>query len=125
MFDIGWQEIFIIGSVTLIVAGPKELPRIVRTVSGFVRHVRGYVSEFQDSIESIANETDIRAYKNALESELDTHRSELQMQLEENSPEKIFPEELKKQTREIPTPSSKIGISEKPEQSKTGQTHHE
>ena len=33
MFDIGWQELFIIGLVTIIVIGPKDLPRVLRAVT--------------------------------------------------------------------------------------------
>ena len=32
MFDLGWQEIFIIGTVTLIVVGPKDLPKLLNKI---------------------------------------------------------------------------------------------
>ena len=30
MFDIGWQELFLIGVVALIVVEPKDLPKVLR-----------------------------------------------------------------------------------------------
>ena len=32
MFDLGWQELFVIGTVTLIVVGPKDLPKLLNKV---------------------------------------------------------------------------------------------
>jgi sec-independent protein translocase protein TatB len=37
MFDIGWQEIFVIAVFALIVIGPKDLPRALKTVTGVIR----------------------------------------------------------------------------------------
>ena len=37
MFDIGWQEIFLIAVVALIVIGPKDLPRALKTVTSALR----------------------------------------------------------------------------------------
>ena len=37
MFDIGWQELFIVGVLALLVVGPRDLPRTFRTVMGYVR----------------------------------------------------------------------------------------
>ena len=31
MFDIGWSEILVIAVVAIVVVGPKELPRMLRT----------------------------------------------------------------------------------------------
>ncbi len=33
MFDIGWQELFLIAVVALIVVGPKDLPKVLRTAA--------------------------------------------------------------------------------------------
>ena len=36
MFDMGWSELLLIGIVSLIVVGPKELPVLFRNVGRFV-----------------------------------------------------------------------------------------
>ena len=33
MFDLGWSEFLIVSAVTIVVVGPKEIPRVLRTVS--------------------------------------------------------------------------------------------
>ena len=37
MFDVGWSEMLIVGALALIVVGPKDLPRMMRSVGNFVR----------------------------------------------------------------------------------------
>ena len=48
MFDIGWQELFIVGVLVVIVVGPKDLPKTLRAVMGWVRKARMLAREFQD-----------------------------------------------------------------------------
>ncbi|MGE5259961.1 MAG: twin-arginine translocase TatA/TatE family subunit, partial [Actinomycetota bacterium] len=31
MFDIGWSELLVIAVVAIVVVGPKDLPRLMRT----------------------------------------------------------------------------------------------
>jgi sec-independent protein translocase protein TatB len=59
MFDIGWQELFIVAVLAIIVIGPKDLPRAMRTVGSIVRKARGMASEFQSSLEDMAREADL------------------------------------------------------------------
>ena len=41
MFDIGYSELLLIAVVALIVIGPKDLPRVMRTVGHWVGRARG------------------------------------------------------------------------------------
>ncbi len=59
MLDIGWPELLLIGVVTLLVVGPKELPRVLRMVMDVVRKARGMAREFQSSLADIAREADL------------------------------------------------------------------
>jgi sec-independent protein translocase protein TatB len=63
MFDIGWSELMVIGSLALIVVGPKELPRLLRTVGRYVAQARGMAREFQRSMEDAAREVDLSEMK--------------------------------------------------------------
>ena len=45
--------------VTVIVVGPKELPRVLRTVNQTVRKVRKMAGEFQSSIDEMAREAEL------------------------------------------------------------------
>ena len=67
MFDIGWQELFLIGLVTILVVGPKEIPRVLRTVVGAVRKVRGLANDFQRGIDELARETELDDIRRDLE----------------------------------------------------------
>jgi len=71
MFDIGWQELFIVGLVTIIVVGPKELPRVLRTITLSIRKIRGMARDFQDGLEELAREADLDEMKKELEASAD------------------------------------------------------
>ncbi|UTW54229.1 Sec-independent protein translocase protein TatB [Kordiimonas sp. SCSIO 12610] len=58
MFDIGAMELFIIAIVALIVVGPKDLPRLLKTVGGFVRKARDMAAEFRAGVETLADEVE-------------------------------------------------------------------
>ncbi len=67
MFDIGWQELFLVALVTIIVVGPKELPRVLRAVTLGIRRLRNMASEFQNSLDELARETEIQEIRRDLE----------------------------------------------------------
>ena len=59
MFDIGWSEFVVIGVVALIVIGPKDLPRVLRTAGTWVRKARAIAHEFQGSIEQMVRDAEL------------------------------------------------------------------
>ena len=59
MFDIGWQELFIVGVLALLVVGPRDLPRTLRTIMGYVRKAKGLAREFQNGIDEVAKEVEL------------------------------------------------------------------
>lgn len=67
MLDIGWPELLIVALVTIIVVGPKELPRVLRTVTQVVRKVRAMASEFQSGIDDLAREAELDELKKSIE----------------------------------------------------------
>ena len=67
MFDVGWQELFIIGLVAIVVIGPKDLPRVLRTVTLGIRKVRGMARDFQDGLEELAREADLQDLRKEIE----------------------------------------------------------
>ncbi len=56
MFDIGWQEIFVIAVFALIVIGPKDLPRALKTVTGVIRKMKGMARDFQSGMDDIVRD---------------------------------------------------------------------
>ena len=67
MLDIGWQEIFIIGTLALIVVGPKDLPRALRTAMLGVKKVRGLAREFQSGVDEMVREADLDDFKKEMQ----------------------------------------------------------
>jgi sec-independent protein translocase protein TatB len=63
MFDIGWSELMVIGVIALIVVGPKDLPRMLRTLGQYTAQARSMAREFQRSMEDAAREADISDMK--------------------------------------------------------------
>jgi len=66
MLDVGWQELFVIAVITIIVVGPKEIPRVLRTVMLWVRKIKDMAREFQSSIDDIAREAELDDIKKQL-----------------------------------------------------------
>ena len=67
MFDIGWQELFIVAILALIVVGPKDLPRAIRNIMGLVRKARIMARDFQVGIDEVVREADLDDMKNDIE----------------------------------------------------------
>ena len=66
MFDLGWSELLIVAAIAVIIVGPKEMPRVVRSVTAGVRKVREMAFDFQSSMEGIANDADIEKIKDEM-----------------------------------------------------------
>lgn len=59
MLDIGWQELFLICVVALVVLGPKDLPTAMRAVARVVVKVRGLSREFQSGVADMLREAEL------------------------------------------------------------------
>ena len=71
MFDLGWQELFVIGAVALIVVGPKDLPKLFNKVGKILGKIKQISREFYDQINETAEMEEI----NALKKDLSEHTS--------------------------------------------------
>jgi sec-independent protein translocase protein TatB len=67
MFDIGWQELFVIGVVALIVVGPKDLPKVLRGAARVLNKARGMSREFQAGLAEMAREVELDEIKRNVE----------------------------------------------------------
>lgn len=95
MFDISWSELLILGIVTLVFVGPKELPVFLRTIGRYVGMIKRQAGEFREQFDGAMREAEldqirrdmmnvksdvegtIRDAGRSVESEFDRMRSEL------------------------------------------------
>jgi len=66
MFDFSWPEMAIIAVVALVVIGPKDLPRVLRTAGQWVRRARSIAREFQGNLEQMVREAELEDVKEQL-----------------------------------------------------------
>lgn len=67
MFDIAWSELALIAAVALIVIGPKDLPRVMRTAGQWIRRARGMAAEFQRNFDDMMREAELHELKREVE----------------------------------------------------------
>jgi sec-independent protein translocase protein TatB len=67
MFDFAWSELMLIGIVALIVIGPKDLPRVLRTAGKWVSQARAVAREFQGSIDQMIRESELEDVRREVE----------------------------------------------------------
>jgi sec-independent protein translocase protein TatB len=63
MFDMSWGEVMVIGAVALIVIGPKDLPKALRTLGNMTSHVKKMASEFQSQFNEAMREAELEDIK--------------------------------------------------------------
>ena len=68
MFDIGWSELLVIAVVAIVVVGPKDLPRLMRTFGHYAGKLRRAAADFQRQFEDAIRETEMEEVKKAIES---------------------------------------------------------
>lgn len=66
MFDIGWSEMAVIALLALLVLGPKELPKAMRTAAKWAKKARSLAREFQSGVDDMIREADLEDARQAL-----------------------------------------------------------
>lgn len=66
MFDIGWTEILIIAVVAIIVVGPKDLPRMLRSLGRYAGQLRRTAGEFRSQFDDAIRESELDELRSTL-----------------------------------------------------------
>ena len=66
MFDIGWQELFILAVLAIIVIGPKDLPHAIRTITKGIRKARSMARDLQDGMDEVIREAELEDIKETI-----------------------------------------------------------
>jgi sec-independent protein translocase protein TatB len=59
MFDIAPTELMLVALVALVVIGPKDLPRLMRTVGYWVGRARGVARHFRSGMDEMMRQSEI------------------------------------------------------------------
>ncbi len=90
MLDIGWTELLVIGLVLVVIVGPKDLPRVLRTIGQWTRRVKKIARDFQDNIEDIARDSEIEEMRNKFNDTVDLSDKNTDFVDSENSVKEII-----------------------------------
>jgi sec-independent protein translocase protein TatB len=67
MFDIGWSELLVIAVVAIVVIGPKDLPRALRSVGQWTARIKRMAREFQGQFTEAVREAELDGIQRDLE----------------------------------------------------------
>ena len=131
MFDIGWTELLVVACVAIIVVGPKDLPKMLRTIGKAVGNMKRMAGDFQRQFDDAMNQAELDEVKKLasginpldeikksaaefgddVKKQMNTTDSELKAAASDKTVEKAAPEELApalaadvKKTDELPAP---------------------
>ena len=71
MFDVGFQELTLIGVIALIVVGPERLPKMARTIGLWMGKIRYYVGQVKSDIDREVRAQELKEMLNKPAEELD------------------------------------------------------
>ena len=59
MLDVAWPELLVIGAVTLVAVGPKDLPRVMHTLGRWAGKARNAMHDIGVVIEQVGVEAEL------------------------------------------------------------------
>jgi sec-independent protein translocase protein TatB len=68
MFDIGWSELLVIAVVAIVVVGPKELPKLMRSFGFYAGKLRRAAADFRRQFDEAMREAELEEVRQAIES---------------------------------------------------------
>jgi sec-independent protein translocase protein TatB len=68
MFDIGWPEMLVIAIVLIVVVGPKDLPKMLRTFGRTTSSLRRMAGDFRKQFDEALKEAELDDVKSTIDS---------------------------------------------------------
>ena len=68
MFEVGWTEMLVIAVVMIVVVGPKDLPKMLRTVGKMTAKMRSMAGDFQKQFNDALKEAELDDVKKSVDS---------------------------------------------------------
>ncbi len=76
MFDLGWMEMAIIAVITLLIVGPRDMPKVVKGVTEGVGRLKALSREFRSGLDDLAREADLNKIQEDIDKVADAATSE-------------------------------------------------
>jgi sec-independent protein translocase protein TatB len=67
MLEVGWSELLVIAIVLIVVVGPKDLPKMLRTFATMMRKARGMAADFQGQFNEAMREAELDEVRKTLD----------------------------------------------------------
>ncbi len=67
MLDIGWSELLVVAIVAIVVVGPKDLPKLMRTFGFYAGKVRRTAADFQRQFHEAMAESEAEEVRKNIE----------------------------------------------------------
>ena len=64
MLDIGWQEFTLVAFILLIIVGPKDLPKVLKSIFKFIDKIKNYAYDFKSSVSEMNDELELSELRN-------------------------------------------------------------
>ncbi len=110
MPDLSWSHILLVIIVALVVVGPKDLPRLMRTLGQWTSRARKMADQFRSSFDEMARQAELDQLKNELEA-LRSRRPFSDVERELNEP--IIPPDMASSPL-APSPKPVVTVTETP-----------
>ncbi|MGX5801951.1 Sec-independent protein translocase protein TatB [Bradyrhizobium sp. Arg314] len=68
MFEVGWSELLVIAVVMIVVVGPKDLPKMLRTFGRTAAKLRAMAGDFQKQFNDALKEAELDDVKSSIDS---------------------------------------------------------
>ncbi len=65
--QIGFAEMMVLALLAIIVVGPKDLPKLMRTVGGFMARIRAMGQEFKDAFDDMGADAEMSELRKEIE----------------------------------------------------------
>jgi len=98
--QFGFFELLLIAVVALVVVGPKDLPKLMRSAGRFVAKARAMAAEFTSAFDQMARETEMEDLRKEIE-ELKKANPMAEMKREVDESLKPIDEELHREARGV------------------------
>lgn len=82
MFNMGLQEMIVLGAIALLVIGPKQLPEVARVVGRMLNEFKRATGDLTSSIANVKNEAQTLA--NSTESFMHKQKAEFEKKMRED-----------------------------------------